>query len=95
MVKIRMELEAKVQVYINDKKCPDYTVALIQNKGKEVCLEIMADDTTCGRWTWYLSTLLGKRTRSNMLYLDWGQNWFVMGMEKVYKEVIAKYHIPS
>jgi len=91
----RMKLEAKVQVYMDKKRLPDYTVVLVQETGKEVSLEIIADKTTCGRWTWYLSTLLKDTTRSDMLYLDWEQEWFITGMEKVYQEVIAKYQIPS
>lgn len=91
----RMELETRVQVWLGKERLPDYTCALTQKEGKEVCLEIIADKNTCGKWSWYLSTLLRDKTRSDLLYLDWGQEWFVMGMEKVYKEVIAKYQIPA
>lgn len=91
----RMELETKVQVWLDTKQLPDYTCALVQKEGKEVGLEITADKSTCGKWSWYLSTLLKDKTRVDMLYLDWGQEWFVIGMEKVYREIIAKYQIPA
>lgn len=96
----RMYLETKVQAWIgtekspyysNAKRLPDYSCSLFQKKGDDIILEITADKSTCGKWTWYLNDLMEKK--NNILSLECSQDWYVVGMFYVYKEIQEKLEL--
>ena len=94
----RMELKTKVKVIYGNKANrilpEEYTCALIQKPEKEVCLEITADKSTCGKWSWYLSTLT-EHGVSDVLSLEFSQNWYVVGISKVFQEIMKRYNLPD
>jgi len=100
----RITKQNQVQILTNKVNCfvegkfisENYEVHISESEVREgrTILEIHADKTTTGVWKWYLSDLmhLGKysngRIVSDTLSLDWGNDWYVTGMLKVYREIV-------
>ena len=88
-----MKLKTKVKVFIETTEVGEYTVELKKGDSGNSILAIVPNDGTSGQWTWYLETLLSideysVNTVSDKLSLDFRQNWYVIGMLEVYKEII-------
>ncbi len=82
-------LEATVEARIKGKPCGTYTVSTFRKEGKAI-LRITPCEGTGGHWQWYLETLILDGPVSDELSLDFGQDWSVFGMFKVYEEIINR-----
>ena len=69
---------------VQDNYGNTYNIFLDKTTDKPV-IRVKGQVITHNGGSWYLETLL--ENKSNRLYIDYGQEWFVSGMKAVYNEI--------